>query len=162
MKPPSKLPWLCISVVILLAGLCYAFNPATPPAAKDVIGVYVGYSDHDDFYRLDLRSNFTGYFADVAMPRKGTHEFGVSTYKISQWRLERFDLAFTLSPVGAKNAEGIHLKGSVGAFGVLRLEASGTTNRWQRKLVLYPEEQMSKSIEETKEAIRRVEYKWYK
>jgi hypothetical protein len=158
MKPPSKFVWICIGLATLLGGLCFASRPAKPPASEELVGVYTGYSDYDDFYRLELRAGFTGYLAHVAMPRSVIHKYGVSTYRITRWSSDRFDIAFTLTPADSK-AEGIRLKGRTGAFGVLRLEASGTTNRWERKLILYPEEQTRVSSQETKEAIERLEKK---
>jgi hypothetical protein len=159
MKPLSfNLSCAFTCSIFLLVGLSLATTPAIPPATKDLVGVYVGHSNYDDFYRLELRSDFTGYFAQVAPPRSSIHKYGVSTYRITHWSLKDFDLVFSLAPAGAK-AEGIELKGRVGAFDVLRLEASGTTNRWQRKLVLYSEAQTRVSNEETREAIERVEEK---
>jgi len=121
-------------------------------------GIYVGYSDYDDFYRIDLRPDFTGYFAEVAPPRSVIHKYGTSTYRITHWSLEGFNLVVSVVPADSKT-EGIRLKGTVGAFDVLRLEASGTTNRWKRKLVLYSEDQTRISSEETRDAIKRVEGK---
>lgn len=158
MKPSLKFVWLGIGFIVIFVGLCFASRPAKPPTSAELVGVYIGYSDSDDFYRLDLRSDFSGYFAQVAMPRSVIHKSGVSTYRITRWSSDRFDIAFDLTP-GDSKAEGIRLKGRSGAFGVLRLEASGTTNRWERKLILYPEEQNKVSREETREAIKKMEQK---
>jgi len=157
-KPFLKFVCLSIGFVMIFVGLCLARTPARPPNAKDLIGVYQGYSDYDDFYRLDLRADFTGYFARVAMPRSVIHEYGVSGYRITHWSLDGFDIAFDLMPRDPK-AEGTRLKGRAGAFRVLRLEESGTTNNWERELVLHPEEQTKVTSEETKEAIKQMEKK---
>ena len=156
----SKSCWICTGLVLLLAGASLADKYAKPPAPKELVGVYVGYSDYYGFYRLDLREDFTGYFAEVALPKSITHEQGVRTYRITKWGLKGFELSFDVGPPELKGYE-IYLKGGVGAFDVLRLETGGTarTNRWSRKLTLYPEEQVRVVTEETKEAIKRAEAK---
>jgi hypothetical protein len=155
--PPFRIPWACICSIILLAGSSLADRPAKPPAAKDLVGAYVGYSDHDDFYRLDLRSDHTGYLAEVSPPSSILHQYGVSTYRLTQWTLKRFDLVISLTPVDSKS-EGIFLKGRADAS-LLRLEVGGTNGEWKRKVVLYSEQEMRVSNAETRAAIRRAEGK---
>ena len=159
MKPTSsKLSWAFISSFILLAGSSLADSPGKPPAAEDLVGVHVGYASDYDFYRLDLRSDFTGFCAHVSPPRSILHGYGVHTYRITHWNLKGWELSFTVVPAEAKG-EPIYLKGRAEAFDVLRLEVGGTTNNWSRKVVLYSEEQTRVSDEETKTAIKRVEAK---
>ncbi|SPE55744.1 hypothetical protein SBV1_230024 [Verrucomicrobia bacterium] len=107
----------------------------------------MGYASDYDFYRLDLRSDFTGYCAHVSPPTSSLHEYGVEAYRITHWDLKGWELTFTLVPADTK-AEGIYLKGRAESFDVLRLEVGGTTNDWSRKLVLYSEEQTRVSNEE--------------
>ena len=61
-------------------------------------------------------------------------------------------------PADAKS-EGISIKGSVDAFEVVRLEVSGTTNDWQRKMTLHGEDQTRVASEETREAIKQAKDK---
>jgi hypothetical protein len=70
MKPsPSKVSRACICSIILFAVSSMADKPAKPPAAKDLVGVHVGYASDYDFYRLDLRSDSTGFLSRWARCR---------------------------------------------------------------------------------------------
>ncbi len=84
----AKLRCIGAGSILLLAAGTEASRFAKPPEAKDVVGVYLGYSNYDDFYRLDLRADFTGYLAEVSLPQNITHEQGVLTYRVTKWDLK--------------------------------------------------------------------------
>jgi hypothetical protein len=149
---------LCGSLLLLSFGLSAAPTKARPPKPADVVGVWIGFTEDElDFYRLDLRRDFTGYCASVSPPDTVLHEQGVDTYRINSWWLNGWALDIKLVPLGTK-AEAIFLRGRYDGF-TLQLEVGGTDGSWKRRLVLRPEPRTAAPNRETKQAIDEAERK---
>jgi hypothetical protein len=112
---------------------------ATPPTAKDLIGVWIGF-DQDDlaFTRLELRADSTGYCARVYPADTILHHYGAQLYRVDKWSIEGWNLTFELTPISS-NAEPVYLKGQAGGIATLKLEIGGVKNKWKLGLVLDPE-----------------------
>lgn len=130
---------------------------ATPPTAKDLIGVWIGF-DQDDltFTRLELRADSTGYCARVSPSDTILHHYGVQLYRVDRWNIEGWNLTFDLTPISS-NAEPVYLKGQAGGIATLKLEIGGLKNKWKLGLVLDPESRIEISNGETKRAIEVVQ-----
>jgi hypothetical protein len=130
---------------------------ATPPTAKDLAGVWIGF-DQDDltFTRLELHTDATGYCARVNPADTILHQYGVELYRVNRWSIEGWNLTFDLSPISS-NAEPIYLKGRAGGIATLRLEIGGVKTKWKIGLVLDPESRIEVANEETKRAIEALQ-----
>lgn len=123
---------------------------ANPPTVDRVIGVWLGYTEDElQFYRLDLRPDFTGYCASVYLPDTSLHDDGVRLYLIDRWELKEGRLTFRLSAVDT-GAEVITLKGETTGH-LMNLEVGGAG--WRRKLLLRPEANVTTPYRETKERV---------
>lgn len=122
---------------------------ASPPTVDRVIGVWLGYTEDElQFYRLDLRPDFTGYCASVYLPDTSLPD-GVRLYRIERWELKERQVTFRLSAVDAW-AEVITLKGAATGH-LMNLEVGGVG--WRRKLLLRPEANVTTPYRETKERV---------
>lgn len=127
---------------------------ANPPTVDEVIGEWLGYTEDElQFYRLDLRPDFTGYCASVYLPDTSLRGDGVRLYRIERWELKERQLTFRLSAVDAW-AEVITLKGTATGH-LMNLEVGGAG--WKRKLLLRPEANFTTPYRETKERVERVQ-----
>ncbi len=123
---------------------------ANPPTVEDVVGVWLGYTEDElQFYRLDLRPDFTGYCASAYLPDTTLHDDGVRLSRIERWELKERQLTFRLSTVDA-GAEVITLKGTATGH-LMNLEVGGVG--WKRKLLLRPEANVTTPYRETKERV---------
>src|SRR2546427_10919479 len=67
---PYWVPVFCILIVTQTGTVVAANKKATPPTAKDLVGIWIGFdSDQLTFTRLDLRADSTGYCARVSPAR---------------------------------------------------------------------------------------------
>jgi hypothetical protein len=136
--------------------LCRLGSAAIPPKAEDLTGVWVGFDESQlAFWRLDLRSDATGVFASVSPAGSYLHDYGVQAYRVTRWAVDKW--TFTVSLLAATtNAEPIYLRGRCG-YTSLDLEVGGTTNEWNRKMVLYPESRMDSANQEIRDKIGELE-----
>jgi hypothetical protein len=128
-----------------------------PPTPDQLVGLWSGTHSGDLYFcRLDLRPDFTGYFAEVSPEGSSLHEYGVDVYRITNWSLKNRKLSIRLQPA-TTNAEGIYLVGDYDT--PLELEIGGTNGGWKRKVTLHRKSDWDASDRETETAIRRVEEK---
>jgi len=130
-----------------------ADKKATPPTAKDLVGVWIGFdSDELTFTRLDLRADSTGFCARVSPADTILHDQGVHVYRITKWSVSGWNIEIHMSPVS--NATGIgYVKGRIG-LASLRLTIGGPENGgWKEEPFLHPESRMMISNQETRDKI---------
>lgn len=126
---------------------------AKPPTVDRVIGVWLGYTEDElQFYRLDLRSDFTGYCASMYLPDT-ILPHDVCLYRIEKWELKEGRLTFRVSAVDTE-AEVITLKGETTGH-LMNLEVAGVG--WRRKLLLRPEANVTIPFRDTKQRVERVQ-----
>jgi len=115
-------------------------------------GVWIGFDESQlYFFRLELRPDSTGYLANVSPAGSSLHAYGVQAYRVTYWASDEWRLTINLSPM-TTNAEPVYLRGR-GGYTALELEIGGTTNRWKRNLILYPESRMKSANLETRDKI---------
>jgi hypothetical protein len=130
---------------------------ARPPKAEDLVGVWIGFWEDEEFTRLDLRADFTGYCAYVAPPHSITHQYGVHVYRVTRWDVDGWKFNISLTPIDFRD-ESIYLKGRVG-YDALRLEIGGANRKWKEEVILRQESRIKTSNLETKTKIEEVEKK---
>lgn len=147
---------LAMLVVFAIPAIAQAKRP-TPPTAKDLIGVWIGF-DQDDltFTRLELRPDSTGYCARVSPADTILHHYGVQLYRVEKWNIDGWSVTFDLIPISS-NAEPVYLKGQVGGIATLKLQIGGLKTKWKLGLVLNPESRIEVSNRETKRAIEAIQ-----
>lgn len=159
-----KLTSLVLAVVSLLGAsllvvdvpaMCQA-KEATPPKPEELVGVWVGFWQDEEFTRLDLRADFTGYCAYVAPPESIVHKYGVHVYRVTRWAISSNKFNVSLTPIDSQADERIYLRGYVGNL-VLRLEIGGMDRKWKEQVLLHKESQMQISNLETKNKIEEIE-----
>lgn len=130
-----------------------ADKKATPPTAKQLVGVWIGFDlDELHFTRLELRPDSTGFLARVAPTDTILHDNGVHVYRLTSWSVDGWNVAIQMSPVS--NAANVgYVRGRAG-LASLRLTIGGPENGgWKEQLLLYPEARITVSNQETKEKI---------
>jgi hypothetical protein len=161
----------CLSTCSLLISGCsnqqsnavkaprHYINIASPPKTESLIGTYIGYAEDDlTFYRLDLRPDSTGYFAQTAAPNTVSKQDGVFAYRITSWKTNDWDLIVELSPLAGKHeAEPLNLKGQLTGYGVLNMNVGGTNGNWNQNIKLQSEDRLMIPNMETKNAIHEIE-----
>jgi hypothetical protein len=171
------------SIVLFLPGTStgqkkggQAKSIARPSAAKELAGVYIGYTeDNLQFYRLELRDDFTGYCATVSAPDTVLHNYGVHAYRITSWTTKRWELVLTIEPLKERvfnkeidnivyrnlgeTAEPIYMKGRVRGGKLLDLEVGEVNSDWHQRLQLQSESRLKAPNEETKLRIEELEKK---
>jgi hypothetical protein len=128
---------------------------ARPLKPKELVGVWVGFWQDEEFTRLDLRADFTGYCAYVAPQDSTTHQYGVHVYRVTRWALNGSQFNISLTPVDSHD-ENIYLKWRVNYL-ALQLEIGGTDRKWKEQVVLSKESQIEASNQETKNKIDEIE-----
>jgi hypothetical protein len=134
-----------------------ANKKATPPTAKDLVGVWIGFdSDQLTFTRLDLRVDSTGFCARVSPADTILHDQGVHVYRITKWSVNGWNIEIQMSPLS--NATGVgYVKGRIG-LASLRLTIGGPGNGgWKEEPFLYPESRIMISNQETRDRIEEAE-----
>ena len=105
MKPRSLL-----LVVFVLLGISLPFvavttmgqaKKARPPKPQDLVGAWIGFWQDEEFTRLDLRDDSTGYCAYVAPPDRTTYKYGVHVYRVTRWDIDGWQFNISLTPVDA-------------------------------------------------------------
>src|SRR5882762_7492643 len=87
---------------------------ATPPTAKDLVGVWIGFdSDQLTFTRLDLRADYTGFCARVSPADTILHDQGVHVYRIAEWAVNGWNMEIQMSPL-SNAATVAYVKGRIG------------------------------------------------
>jgi hypothetical protein len=73
---------------------------ATPPTAKELVGVWVGF-DNDEltFTRLDLRADSAGFCARLSPADTILHHQGVHLYRVTEWSVNGWNIKIQMSPV---------------------------------------------------------------
>jgi len=128
---------------------------ARPPKPEELVGAWVGFWQDEEFTRLDLRADFTGYCAYVAPPESITHQYGVHVYRVTRWAVDGWKFNISLAPVDSRE-ESIYLKGRVGHLS-LQLEIGGTNRKWKEQVVLRKESRIQTSNLETKTKIEELD-----
>lgn len=136
-----------------------ADKKATPPTAKDLVGVWVGFdSDELTFTRLDLRADSTGYCARVSPADTILHHQGVHIYRITSWSVRGWNIEIHMSPLSNAFPVG-YVKGRI-EWTSLRLTIGGPENGgWKEEPFLHPESRLMISNQETKDGIENAEKK---
>jgi hypothetical protein len=158
-----KLTSLMLVAFVLLGTSTVAFDVpamsqakrARPPKPEELVGVWIGFWQDEEFTRLDLRADSTGYCAYVAPLDSTTHQFGVHVYRVTRWAVDGNKFDISLAPIDPRD-ERIYLKGSVG-YSALQLEIGGADRKWKEQVVLRKESQMQASNLETKAKIEEIE-----
>jgi hypothetical protein len=145
-----------------------------PSNAKDLVGIYIGYTESNlEFYRLDLRDDFTGYCATVSAPDISLHNYGVHAYRITSWKTKGWELVLDIEPLKervfskeidhityrnlSEKAEPIYMKGRVRSGKLLDLEVGEVNSDWHQRLLLLSENRLKIPSEETKIRIEELE-----
>jgi hypothetical protein len=154
-----------LSLGVLIFGVVLSAAPngvaatkkATPPSAKELVGVWVGFDNGQlTFTRLDLRSDSTGFCARVSPPDTMLHDQGVHVYRILKWTVNGWDIEIQMSPLSNATNVG-YVKGHIG-LASLRLTIGGPENGgWKEEPFLHPEGRLLTSNQETKDKIEQVE-----
>jgi hypothetical protein len=147
--------FLGVSLVAVNISAMGETKAARPLKPEELIGVWVGFWQDEEFTRLDLRADFTGYCAYVAPQDSTTHQYGVHVYRVTRWALNGSQFNISLTPVDSHD-ENIYLKGRINYL-ALQLEIGGTDRKWKEQVVLRKESQMQASNQETKNKIEEVE-----
>lgn len=161
MRARLSLPYWVLVFCILIAtqtGTVVAANKkATPPTAKDLVGIWIGFdSDQLTFTRLDLRGDSTGYCARVSPADTILHDQGVHVYRIAKWTVNDWNVEIQMSPLSNATKVG-YVKGRVG-LASLRLTIGGPENGgWKEEPFLHPESRIMVSNQETRERIDEAE-----
>jgi hypothetical protein len=126
---------------------------ATPPTAKDLVGVWVGFdSDQLTFTRLDLRADAAGFCARVSPADTILHDQGVHVYRITKWTVNDWNIEIHMSPVSNATSIG-YVKGRIG-LASLRLTIGGPENGgWKEEPFLHPESRIMISNQEAEDRI---------
>ena len=144
---------VAITLILPICGHPQSTKKATPPTAKDLVGVWIGFDDDDlTFTRLELRANSTGYCSRVSPADTILHNYGVQVYRINKWTLSGSDMTFDLTPASA-NAGKVYLKGRFSRIALLKLEIGGIKHDWKMGIRLSSESRIEVSNEETKRAV---------
>jgi hypothetical protein len=151
----SLLRFVALAITLILPTGSAEGTPklATPPTAKNLLGVWIGF-DRDEltFTRLELREGSAGFLARVSPADTVLHVDGVHLYRITEWRLDGWNLEIRMSPLSNATKVG-YVKGRVG-LASLRLTISGPENGgWKEEPLLYPESRLTISNQETKDKI---------
>lgn len=153
LSPLCRVFALAILIGALTGSGIAADKKATPPTAKELVGVWIGF-DLDELYftRLELRPDFTGFLARVAPADTILHQNGVHVYRLTSWRVDGWNVAIQMSP--ASNATNVgSVRGRAGLASI-RLTIAGPENGgWKEQLLLYPEARITASNQETKKKI---------
>lgn len=153
-------------VVFVLLGISLPFvavtamgqaKKARPPKPEDLVGAWIGFWQDEEFTRLDLRADSTGYCAYVAPPDSTTYKYGVHVYRVTRWDFDGWQFNISLTPVDAHD-ESIYLKGRVG-YDALNLEIGGSNKKWREQLILRKESRIHASNMETMKKIEEIENK---
>jgi hypothetical protein len=130
---------------------------ATPPTAKDLVGVWMGFdSDQLTFTRLDLRADLTGFCARVSPADTSLHAQGVHVYRVTKWAVNGWSLELHMTPISNATAIG-YVKGRID-LGSLRLTIGGPENGgWKEETLLESESRTMASNREARAAIEGVE-----
>ena len=73
---------------LLFAHAAPQAKKAAPPKPEELVGTWIGFWEDEEFTRLELRADFTGYCAHVAPPEFITNENGVAVYRVTRRSLE--------------------------------------------------------------------------
>jgi len=139
---PRQLPPLAAIVTLALAlslstVTAGAAKLATPPTAKELVGVWIGFDrDQLTFSRLKLNQDSTGFLARVSPADTILHVSGVHVYRITKWRVDGWNIEIIVSP--ASNATSVgYIKGRIG-LASMRLRIGGPENGgWKEEPLLY-------------------------
>ena len=128
-----------------------------PPKPEELVGTWIGFWEDEEFTRLELWPDFTGYCAYVAPVEDITHQYGVHVYRVTHWTLDGWKLDISLTPINSSD-ESIYLKGRLANLS-LQLEVGGLARKWKEHVVLHKESRIQTSNLETKTKIEDVEKK---
>ncbi|MGB8543174.1 MAG: hypothetical protein WCD49_16215 [Candidatus Acidiferrales bacterium] len=141
------------------AGRGAANKRATPPTAKDLVGVWIGFdSDQLSFNRLDLRADFTGFYAREYPDDTILHDQGVHVYRITKWRVNGWNIEIQVSPMSNATAIG-YAKGRIGLDSLQLIIGGPENGGWKDKPFLHPESRIMISNQETRDGIKEAEEK---
>jgi len=120
-----------------------------------LVGVWIGFWQDEEFTRLDLRPDFTGYCAHVAPPDSIVHQSAVHVYRVTRWTVDGWQINVDLTPIDSRD-ESIYLKGRM-HFLSLQLDIGGASRKWHEQVVLRKEALIQSSNQETKDKIEEIE-----
>ena len=134
MKTGDQLPqWLLTVAALIVALPAFTETRPRPPKISDVAGAWSGYSDHRDFFCLDLDTNGTGY---VSITWLSPDNPPPDVYRITRWRLAEWSVEADVEPV-TRDAEPMKLKSITCGHRSIECEF-GTTN-WSNRVELFNE-----------------------
>ncbi len=137
----------CYSVflwVALFTSLPCGASQAIPPEREDAIGVWIGYSDHGEFVRLELTRDSRGYLTF------GRLVDGFDTYRVRAWTLKDWSLSMDLLDA-TPAAEGVKCDKVRFCYSYIEVEFSGDADlEWSRKVTLYNERTLKQNAKGAK------------
>jgi hypothetical protein len=159
-------PWCFVLAVLALLGGSLSVvdaasagtaKEATPPKQEELVGVWIGFWQDEEFTRLELGADGTGYCAYVAPPDYITHEASVHVYRVTRWSVDGWKFNIALTPIDSHD-ESIYLRGFVRNLS-LKLEIGGVNRKWKEQVVLRKESRIQPSNLEAKHKIEEAEKK---
>jgi len=122
-----------LSVSSLMAVVSTSANsPARPPKPSDVVRVWSGYSNHQDFLRLELDKDGSGYLSFISVVRDAP----VDVYRVRKWTLSEWIVTLELGPL-TNDAEPFQFQRVSCSYSYMECEFAG--KGWDRKATLFAE-----------------------
>lgn len=136
--------------LLVVSFTTWALKHPRPATAEDAQGVWLGYTEDGEFYRVDLKANGQGTIADTLFTEPA------SLYRIESWTLS---IDWKLSIVGRGiddfAGENIFITGKL--FGSPSKMIIGNHKDWQRELILINEQLMLEQSQLTKDRAKMYE-----
>jgi len=124
--------WLLGLPLLLSVLSASADKPAQPPKPSDIVGVWSGYSSHNDFLRLELDKGGSGYLSFVSV----VHDAPVDVYRVAKWKVSEWSLTLELQPL-TRDAEPFQFQRVHCDYSEMECEFAG--KGWERKATLFSE-----------------------
>jgi hypothetical protein len=143
---PRFFRWLLLAVLLVAGFPAASDTPAPPPKSSDVVGVWGGYSNHNDFLRLEIDKDGSGFLSFVSDVRDAP----VGVYRVRKWTLSNWSLALELEPL-TRDAEPFQFQRV--RIGYTEMECEFAGKGWDRKATLFSERDLRDLSKRAQKAI---------
>jgi|SRR5687767_7019530 len=138
--------WALAFSTLIMCLSVFAVRYASPPKASHLLGVWSGYSNHNDFLRLEFDENNTGHLGFISVVRDAP----VAVYRVSRWKLADWTVKLELEPL-TPDADSIQFKSVVFDYIEMKCEFGG--KGWERKATLFSERDSRELTERAQKAV---------